>query len=187
MSAEHTSGRGPRAGEGSGAERPLTEVALSLVPLDYVAEWRRCGDTADYLARFVAYNFEDRETAASVLSTVINELVENAVKFSDDKHAPARLLVRHYADRVQVDAANRTSVERAARFASVLAELVDGDPEALFARRVADPPETGGPGIGLIMLRKDYGATLGVRMTPSGADREVEVQVTIPSREVEQR
>ena len=61
-----------------------------FVPIDLVREWSRCGQTADYMARYLAYDFADRETAASVLSTVINELVENAAKFSTDKANPRR-------------------------------------------------------------------------------------------------
>ena len=42
--------------------------------------------------------------------------------------------------------------------------LVADDPEAMFADGDGHPPETGGAGIGLIVLRKDYGATIGVRL-----------------------
>ena len=169
------------------AERPLTEFALSFVPLDCLAEWRRCGDIADYAARFLAYDYEDREAAVGVLSTVVNEIVENAVKFSDDRHTPARLRVRQYADSVRIDATNRSAAGRGDTFAAALVEVLDGNPEALFAARVATPLDAGGPGLGLIMLRRDYGAQLGVRLSFDGELVEVEIQVRIPSREVEQQ
>jgi len=48
----------------------LTGVDLELRALELVAHWRRCGHTADWLARFFSYDFdlETREAATSVLS-----------------------------------------------------------------------------------------------------------------------
>jgi hypothetical protein len=172
-----------------GAAPPLSELALSFTPLDYVTEWSRCGDTADYLARFFAYNFEDRETAANVLSTTINELLENVVKFSDDKSRPSRVRVLQFDDHVRVETTNGTSAAQARVFAGVLERIVVADPEELFAALVAAPPPTGGPGIGLVMLRKDYAAELSVRIDAAAGRQghEVEVVVCISNAEVEQR
>lgn len=171
------------------AERPLSELSLSFVPLDLVAEWVRCSETADFLARFLAHDYGDRETAANVLSTVINELVENAVKFSSDKSVLARLVVREHADRVTIVTTNVVAPAQATAFGDTITRLVAGDPEALFAEQVAHPPATGSAGIGLIMLRKDYGAIIGARMTPSdvGNWTTVDVEATIDNREVEGR
>jgi hypothetical protein len=170
-------------------ERPLRELRLSFAPLDFVAEWRRCSETADYFARFFAFDFEQRETAASVISTVINELVENVVKFSGDKNAPAELLVRQYGERMTIRTSNVAAPALAAAFGDVVNRIVAGEPEAMFVERVTHPPETGSAGIGLIMLRKDYAATIGARMTPDAAyagQLRVEVEVTLDNRHIEQ-
>lgn len=177
-------------GAGRGADgatqAPLSELTLSFVPLALVAEWTRCSETADFFARYFAHDFGDRELAGNVLSTVVNELVENAVKFSSDKSVPARLTVREYADTVRVSTRNVASPANAAAFGNAVSRLADGDPEAMFAERLATPPQTGGAGIGLIMLRKDYGARIGVRLTlEDSAPALVEVEVEIDNREVE--
>lgn len=170
--------------------RPLGEVSIRFVPLDVVSEWSRCGHTADYLARYLAYDFENRETAASVLSTAINELLENAAKFSTDKAEPAEVTVRQFGDHVTIATRNRATAGQGALFRDLTARLVNGDAEALFAERLAHPPEVGGAGIGLIVLRKDYGASIDVRVEPD-VSRDgwatVEVEVTLSNREVEQR
>ena len=171
----------------SDSERPLSELSLSFVPLAVVAEWTRCSETADFVARYFAHDFGDRELAGNVLSTVVNELLENAVKFSSDKSIPADLTVREYAERMSIVSRNVASPSQAAAFGDAVARLAHGDPEQMFADRIASPPETGGAGIGLIMLRKDYGARVGVRVTPSDGDRAaiVDVEVEIDNREVE--
>jgi hypothetical protein len=170
-----------------GDETPLSSLSIHFLPLDLVAEWARCGEAADFLARFLTHDFEDRETAGSVLSTAINEVVENAVKFSSDKRVAALVTVAEYSTHVTIRASNAISAAQAERFADALSRITAGDPEALFAERLAHPPETGGAGIGLIMLRKDYGASIGARVTDSGSALEVEVTVTIANEEVEKR
>lgn len=184
---------GSLAANGSGSanrsdsERPLSELSLSFVPLAVVAEWTRCSEAADFVARYFAHDFGDRELAGNVLSTVVNELLENAVKFSSDKSIPAGLTVREYAERMSIVSRNVASPSQAVAFGDAVARLAHGDPEQMFADRIASPPETGGAGIGLIMLRKDYGARVGVRVTPSDGDRGaiVDVEVEIDNREVE--
>ncbi|MGH7617525.1 MAG: slr1658 superfamily regulator [Gemmatimonadaceae bacterium] len=172
------------------AEPPLSELSLSFPPLAFVAEWTRCSETADFVARFFSHDYEDREVAGNILSTVVNELVENAVKFSSDKAVPACLTVREYADRVTIVTANVVTAAQGAAFGDTVTRLVAGDPEILFAEQVAHPPQTGSAGIGLILLRKDYDATIGVRLAggESGTDRAVtvDVEVTIENREVGQ-
>lgn len=179
-------GNGSESAHHTNAEQPLSELSLSLVPLAVVAEWTRCGETADFVARYFAHDFGDRELAGNVLSTVVNELLENAVKFSSDKSIPARLTVREYADGLRIATRNVAAPAQAAAFGATVARLAEGDPEAMFAERVASPPEIGGGGIGLIILRKDYRARVGVRVTPSdgGADV-VDVEVEINNRDVE--
>lgn len=174
------------AHHGNGDE-PLSELSLSFLPLAVVAEWTRCGETADFVARYFAHDFGDREIAGNVLSTVVNELLENAVKFSSDKNVPAHLIVREYAERLRIVTRNVATPAQAAAFGAAVARLAEGNPEAMFAERVASPPETGGAGIGLVVLRKDYGARVGVRVTPSdeGDADVVDVVVEINNREVE--
>jgi hypothetical protein len=169
---------------------PLRELDVTFVPLDLIAEWTRCGETADYLACYLAHDFEHRETAAIVLSTIINELVENAAKFSADKRRPVRIVVRQFGDRIAIEATNSASRSQASTFRETVARIVAEDPEALFAERVAHPPDIGGAGIGLIVLRKDYRASIDVQVESDPGPEEstrVQVRVTVDNREVEQR
>lgn len=166
----------------------LSVLSVELVPLTVISEWTRCGDAADFVARFFAHDFGDRELAANVLSTVVNELLENAVKFSSDKTVPARLSVREYPDQLTIATSNVVTLAQGAAFGDTITRIVRGDPERMFAEQVANPPETGGAGIGLIILRKDYDARLGLRLTPMAERSDaalVEVEVTIDNREIE--
>src|SRR4051812_6295524 len=127
MSSQHVYGsivaRAPDA-------RPLRELRLTFVPLDFVSEWRRGSETADYFARFFAFDFQPRDVAATIISTVINELVENAVKFSAEKTAPAELVVSQYDDAVTFRTINAVSADTAAIFGETINRIVAGEPEA---------------------------------------------------------
>jgi hypothetical protein len=171
--------------DGNG-DAPFSELSLSFVPLALVTEWARCSETADFVARFFAHDYPDRDIAGNVMSTIVNELVENAVKFSSDKAAPARLVVREYEASLTITTENVLTAAQADAFGTTLTRLAGADPELLFVEQIAHPPATGSAGIGLIMLRKDYDATIGARMVglDSSNTMRVEVEVTIDHREV---
>jgi hypothetical protein len=165
----------------------LGELSLSFVPLSLVTEWSRCGAIADFVGRYFASDFRDREHAGSVLSTVVNELVENAAKFSSDKTATASLSVHELADRVTIVTTNAVTPAQGVAFGDIVSRVVADDPEAMFADAIGHPPETGGAGIGLIVLRKDYGATIGVRLLPPSPEGVTfaQVEVSIDTGEVD--
>ena len=166
----------------------MRELGITFVPIDLIEEWTRCGETADYMARFLAHDFPDRESASVVLATVINELVENAAKFSTTNTPRASSCGS--SGTVWIEATNIAAASQASSFGVTVARIVAGDPEALFAERVAHPPDVGGPGVGLIVLRKDYGASIDLRIEPDAQHAElmcVQVNVSVDNREVEQR
>ena len=39
----------------------ITQLSVTFIPLDFVTEWARCGQTADYLACFLACDFQKRD------------------------------------------------------------------------------------------------------------------------------
>jgi hypothetical protein len=164
----------------------LTAVSVALPVLDMLVEWRRCGMTADYLADYLAYAFERRDVARTVISTAANELLENAAKFSTDKRSTVRVAVRLRGPALELEVENVTDAGHADRLADLLDALARGDAEALFAERL-EARERGG--LGLIVLAKDYAAGLGARIVeqdPAGTFS-VTVRASIAADEVEQR
>jgi hypothetical protein len=165
------------------------EICLSFIPLDLVTEWSRCGETANYLAGYLAHDFEKREIAGNVLSTVINELIENAAKFSFNKQLAAHIVVRQFDDSISIVVTNNVTASQADSFLKAAKRIGTADPDALFAEGLAYPPETGSAGLGLILLRKDYGAHLEVEAEPDREHKDlmsIRVELSILNREVEQ-
>jgi hypothetical protein len=164
-------------------------VEVELVPLDIIAHWARCGATSDWAAHLLAYNFDHRETASNVLATVINELLENAVKFSSDKRRPIRLRVAQRGDRIVIETENVADAVQARVLEAHVAALF-ADRGELFAHLVARAAagEIGAPGIGLLVVRRDFGGTLGVELSPEADDDHlVRVRVTLGADALEPR
>ncbi len=163
---------------------PLSAIEMEVVPLDLVSEWRRCGMIADFMADYMAHGLERRATARSVLSTVINELVENAAKFSADKHCTAHVSIRHHGEVVHAEIRNDATDEQVQDLRDVLTDLARDDANAVFRRRLQDRR-----GLGLALLARDYRATMGATVGSSDAGGKVAVclRVALSAAEVEQR
>jgi len=168
----------------------ISSIQLRLTPLDMIVQWQRCSVAADFLARWFSWHFQARPNAVHVLSTGLNELVENLAKFSLDKRAPVELEVAHYGDLLLVRTRNVGSAEQAARLAERLERLATTDAEELFIDQLEHTAanDRAASGLGLITLRKDYGAQLAADFTPlegpEGPHR-IEVTVTLDVAAVE--
>jgi hypothetical protein len=187
LSISRTHGPFDPAGVG---QAPLSEFEVKFTPLDLVAHWRRCGMTADFLAYFIAYTFENPKAALNTLSTVINELLENAVKFSANKREPVVLALNHYGETIRIETRNVCSEAVTQRFDAFLDRLFTEDIEELFIAQIEHNAATNRSesGLGLITMVKDHNAKLGVSIRPTGHDgtHEVLVQVTLNAEEVDQ-
>jgi hypothetical protein len=114
----------------------LTAAAVELPALDMLVEWRRCGITADYFGDYLAYAFERREIARTVISTAANELLENAAKFSSDKRSPVRAAVRLRGGALELEVENQTDAAHIERLTTVLDAIAAGDAAVLFTERI---------------------------------------------------
>lgn len=151
------------------AERDrISEMSLTLTPLDLIAQWQRCSTTADFLATYLCWHFENRANANQVLSGGLNELVENLAKFSADKRAPVELTVTHLGEHLRVRTRNQAHGAQARALASRLTRMAESDPEELFLEQLEHTAahDRGASGLGLITIKKDYGARVGARITP---------------------
>jgi len=153
-----------------------------VVPLELVSQWRRCGLVADFLANYHSFHFQNPKKALMILSTIINELLENAVKFSKDKNKLVTLSLRHSENSIFVETINVTDESNAARLDGFIFRLNQSDPESLFFEQIEECAVSDhlSSGLGLLTILKDYEANLGVKIAPKIDDTELhEVAVTV--------
>jgi hypothetical protein len=164
--------------------RPLVSIRIEVVPIDLVTEWRRCGIVADFAAEYLEWAFLRRDVAHSVLSTVLNELVENAAKFSVDARARTEIALLHYGEMVHLEVRNVSPQEHVERLARILDDLARDGGDAVFRRCMEERF-----GLGLALIARDYAATVGARVSAgtNKGESAVCVRVSLSAREVEQR
>jgi hypothetical protein len=165
---------------------PLSTVDIRVSAVDIVVHWRRCALTADFLAGFLAPT--SGEAAHTQLSMVIDELLENAVKFCADVTTPVEVSVRNFGEVVEVEASNVCDQQRARDLEQSVRRVLENDPERLFLEQIertaVEDPEASR--LGFITLCLHGGARLGARIVETNQDGlyNVSVQVLLPTQEL---
>lgn len=158
---------------------PEAQLALTLSPSELTAHWSRCGQVSDFVAGYIssAYAAEHRGEAAplfTAISTVFQELIENAAKFSRKREASIQVRVKHFSRVLMFEVENVTTPAFAERFAEYLEEITrTADLEAMYLQIVEANSESTADGlrsgIGLLVLRKDHEVRFGVRFAADEA------------------
>lgn len=165
---------------------PEAQLGLMFQPIDLTAHWRRCGLISDTIASFVAYAYtqkslEDAPPRLTGISTVFQELLENAAKYSRKRESDIQVRVRHYARAVLLEVQNGASKKRARDFESHVRKLMRADAAALdtiFIETLEASRENDyQSGIGLLLLLKDYDVKVGVRFVTEGRGARVTIRV----------
>ena len=146
-------------------------VSVVFYPADFAVRWSQCSATADFFAEYFAAveacRSDDpaaRDEFIGTLSYVVNELVENAVKFSVGETVEVTVGVED--GELIVMAANQILATTATPLIEKFRELLAGDPQELLFARVeanAEDPEAGVSGLGFLTMMSDYAARLGWR------------------------
>jgi hypothetical protein len=164
----------------NGPDAFATRIRLADGPLGLA--WHHCAATADFLGDFFALRRATSQQAYTEtrhgIGYLVNELLENAVKFRERGDIIIESALD--GDRFEVKIVNSISPETARRFQALLAELTASDPGELLIARIeanAADADASGSGLGLLTLMNDYGARLGWIFNERGvgADRRVDL------------
>lgn len=133
--------------------------------------WRNYGLSADFLGDYFATFFPGndadagkinrRDAVKGSVSFVANELLENAVKYSDiHANFPIKISLHLFKDQIIFQAINYSSVEVAANYEAFIKELRAADPEELYSQQMEKIALGGGEScIGILTMINDYGAS----------------------------
>lgn len=150
----------------------------SSIPLKQ--RWRTNGLSADFMADYFATFFPGKEDATteanlqaevkSAVSFIGNELLENAMKFTDDTlDYPISLTLQMHNDKLVFIATNSVKTQGIEKFQAFAQELATSDTDELYLRHLeqngADDLDSSPPsaisGLGLLTMINDYQAKLG--------------------------
>ncbi|MCY4263527.1 MAG: ATP-binding protein [Gammaproteobacteria bacterium] len=138
---------------------PTFRLQLFEGPLELA--WKHCDITADFLGKLHAVWSGQADTDANEIrhnvSYIINEMLENAVKFSCSPCVELDTGLGHKKFLLRI--VNAITRDSAMQFQELLNKMEKGDPSSLLIERLefnaADPNLTGS-GLGLLTLMSDY-------------------------------
>jgi len=142
-----------------------TRFCLKLMAEPLELSWHHCGVTSDFIGEFFSRSCErgvDPVDARHSISYMINEILENAIKFR--RGGNIELSSSLEGDSFEIQIVNLIDAETAASFQEHLAKLLEREPGELLLERIEEnalDPDSSGSGLGLLTLMSDYGAKLG--------------------------
>jgi len=148
-------------------------LGFSPSSLPIQLRWKTNGLSADFLGDYVK-NFFPGDTSAALnkqtevrhaVSFVSNELLENAMKYSDKSAGqPINLEVHLFSDRLIFLSKNSVYQNAIANFQAYLQKITTGDVGEMYINQVeksVDIDESESSGLGYLTMIMDYEAVLG--------------------------
>ena len=133
---------------------------------DLGVSWQHASATCEFLgdmfASHCAKSGQDYTEARHSIIYLVNELLENAIKF----RSPGNVAIEGSLEdgNFEVTVTNAASAEVASGFQGLLAEVTTRDPGDLLIERIeanAADENSSASGLGILTLMNDYGARLG--------------------------
>lgn len=163
------------------------ELALSLPQA--LAPWDAANRVAVFLHAWLEQPLRERELNLDDLNFVVNELMENAVKYSGV--GTIELSVCFEERGIRFSVINESSLGSARRYLRLATDLLDRDPDELFAEIIehnALGSTNVGAGLGLVSMRQNYHAQFGFHFrgvsdaahAPSEGFARIHTQVCLP-------
>ena len=148
---------------------------LSIMPENLLTYWPKVSDLANFIADFHYYDYPDDMMHNSV-STVLNELIENAAKFSHLKDWPIRINTYLDDNELVFQVGNSISPEGWDNLRKICHDLHSENLESLYLRRIENLYHNKSlTGIGLILLKKDYRLEMQFRLASTDSVSEVTI------------
>ena len=148
------------------------EVMILLQPIDLVTFWKRCGLLANFGAAFYSYVNKAISQNENLISTVFNELIENAAKFSKKREAQIVMKIKLFNTTLKLTVQNTINRSTYLNFSTLIQELLEStDLESLYFQKLESKTENDtSSGLGLLMLLKDYPIKMGVKFDEIDSD-----------------
>jgi hypothetical protein len=159
---------------------PEAQVDISISPIELTTHWERCGLLSDMTAGYIAYAYpggmKRHESAIfSSISTIFQELMENAARYSRQRETVIKARVKHYNRVVRIEVQNDSTPAYGQKFEDYLKVLFSAtDLDEMYMQLMED--QAAGlrqSGIGLLLLLKDYPVKLGAQLLRDGNERDV--------------
>jgi hypothetical protein len=125
--------------------------------------------TSDFIAKFQGISLPNPEVSIHNLSTIINELIENAIKFSANEDETIEVKIHHIDNTIEIQTTNICQEKAALNLQKQIKKITSSsNPESLLTSQLlkSASQSSSQSGIGLLSLVCHYGAKLTSEITP---------------------
>lgn len=153
-----------RIGSFTNTQELEPDLVLTLFPKSFPVQWSLCSAIADFCSEYFS-SLDTTKEARSAINYVLNELVENAVKFSFGDTITVSLSMDK--NELVLLVSNHVGEKNVEMIQAKLQKLVSQDPVELLMERIrenAASPSTHESGLGFLTMMTDYEAKLGWRL-----------------------
>ena len=151
---------------------PSSQLSLQITPVDLMLYWERCSLISDFIASFYSTNNQDENSESmkkkrNQVSTILNEIVENAAKFSTVKGKKISIWISSLNEKLLIfKITNEIDEQSCKKLNKKLDLLFSGrDLEEIYVEHLEEREAIGeeeNSGLGLLMLLKDHPIKLGI-------------------------
>lgn len=169
------------------SNKELHQLTVHFYPTSLDSSLAQCFLIAEFFSSLLKNYFEHPNFGVQSFSIILNELIENAIKYSADKTEPFSVTLKAYSTHFEIHCQNICDTSRAKRFKQFVNQLQTANLDELFKDQVLKNQDKNESGLGLLLLKKDYFATIGGRIEQHPHQYQlnnVTVQVSLPYTEV---
>ena len=152
-----------------------TPIVMSLSKEMVLNDWNSCSLTSNKISSLYLDKFPNQTKIANLISHIFNELIENAVKYSDEKENEIKLQCIPSNSKIELEAYNITNIHFAERFDKYIKETMHENLEEVFYKYLLNAAESTNTdsGIGLLLIRKDFNANASFKIMPNNNNAEL--------------
>lgn len=144
--------------------------------------WKRCDVLSNFISQFYFHSYESKRLDKNAISTIINELVENAAKYSDKENSKIYIEIKDLGSDLRLEVKNRVTPWMKAIFENKIQTIQQGNINQLYFDALESRNNgSGSEGMGLLILLKDYQLKLAYEFTKTEElDFDLTIRVHIP-------
>jgi len=146
------------------------DLKFTVKPIDLITHWRRCGIIANFVAEY--HESGETEIDKNIVSTVFNELIENASKYSTKRDSEIQIEVKRYNKILKMQVSNTSNQSYFESLINRLTLIINSQNlDDLFYNEMSKKASGDKQSeIGLLLIFKDYQVKLGAKLVEKGED-----------------
>ena len=171
-------------------ENKKADLSLDLtIPVNHLKHWEKCSIVANFFSLYHAQSYtKNQEKYVSILSTITNEIIENAVKFSTDNSRFISVKFRKFNENIFIETHNTSNEYHTQKLNNLIKNLKSNSPKDLFLNKIIENEKYASicSEIGLLTLIKDYTENIGIKIEPKPfSEKAYNVHVCVQINETE--